>query len=332
MQDVIDPAGLGRPSQPAASAELTRAPSSADSLEDYDDLQDLPEGPFRVVEEEVELEEEEEVELAEEQPYWKNPTREGAITRWAMALHKDSVLLNDALSWEAFSSDLSSLRKRSISTSHAYLILPRNFQTVAANPLLRHAQMPRKCWCPLWVPAQQESWEEELREIEREQLKVNDLEEIVERVFEKKHEDGLLESMHEMNWLWFDHTCEIFQLARIKQAYRCLASKDLVDDLWRKITRLGDEHQQELVSAEEKLEHAKRAGASAQVVNDLSVDVKLMQSAWSAREDELKALQKRLLQRLKENTGVERNQQESQLDRTVFAGQAAQRGSERVAH
>ncbi|GAA5878278.1 hypothetical protein JCM1840_002369 [Sporobolomyces johnsonii] len=311
--------------KPAASAGLARPPSPADSLPDYDDLQDQPEGPFGMTKEDDETEEDE-AGLVEEQPYWSNPTKEGAIMRWAIALHKDSVPLDDALSWETFSSDLSSLRKLSVSTSHAYLVLPRNFETVTANHLLmhhpspaiyillwsdlldashtgRHTQTPRKCWCPLWVPAQQKSWEEELREIEREQLKVDDLEEIGKRVFGKKREDGLLEVVHEMNWLWFD---QIFQLACIKQTYRRHASEDLVDDLRRKITRLGAEHQQELASVQKKLAHAERAGASAKAVNDLDVDIELTKSAWSAREDELKALEKRLSQRLEENTGMAR--------------------------
>ncbi|GAA5951769.1 hypothetical protein JCM21900_001069 [Sporobolomyces salmonicolor] len=312
MEDLVDPAAPGGPSQPAAYAGLARPPSPADSLEEYDDLQDPPEGPFGV---------EEEVELAEEQAYWKNPTREGAITRWAMVLHKDSVPLDDALSWETFASDLSSLRNLSFSTSHADVTLPRNFQTVAAGPLLthrpssatctqlwsdvldashagRHAQTPRNCWCPLWVPAKRRSWENELKEIAKEKLKVDDLEEVVERVFEKKREEGLVQFAHEMNWLWFD---QIFQLARIKQAYRRLASEDLVVDLARMITRLGAEHRRALVSTQENLERAEREGASAQAVNDVNVEVELMKSAWAVKEHDLKALEKRLLQRLEES-------------------------------
>ncbi|GAA5862356.1 hypothetical protein JCM1840_004155 [Sporobolomyces johnsonii] len=313
MQETVDPGG---PSQLAASADLARPPSPADSLEEYDDLQDPPEGPFGV--------EEEEVELAEEQAYWKNPTREGAISRWAMALHKDAVPLDDALSWETFSTDLASLRRLSLSTSHAHLTLPRNFQTVAAGPLVthrpspaictelwadllnashagRHAQSPRRCWCPLWVPAKRKSWAEEVREIEKEKLEVEDLDEVLERVFARRREDGMLQFVHDMNWLWFD---QILQLARIKHAYRRLASEDVVNDLSRKITQLGGEHKQALALAQDKLQRAERARASAQVVNDLHVDVELMKSAWSAKEHDLKALEKRLLQRLEESTGM----------------------------
>ncbi|GAA5878731.1 hypothetical protein JCM1840_006038 [Sporobolomyces johnsonii] len=103
--------------KPAASAGLARPPSPADSLPDYDDLPDQPEGPFGMTEEDDETEEDE-AGLVEEQPYWSNPTKEGAISRWAMTLHKDVVPLDDALSWETFSSDLSTLRELSVSTDN----------------------------------------------------------------------------------------------------------------------------------------------------------------------------------------------------------------------
>ncbi|GAA5878275.1 hypothetical protein JCM1840_002368 [Sporobolomyces johnsonii] len=82
--------------KPAASAGLARPPSPADSLPDYDDLQDQPEGPFGMTEEDDETEEDE-AGLVEEQPYWSNPTKEGAIMRWAITLHKDSVPLDECV-------------------------------------------------------------------------------------------------------------------------------------------------------------------------------------------------------------------------------------------
>ncbi|BGP12346.1 hypothetical protein JCM10213_006523 [Rhodosporidiobolus nylandii] len=99
----------------------------------------------------------------------------------------------------------------------------------------------RSCFCPLWVPEQRKSWEEEVEQLEESGIDIEDLQAVLVGVFDLTDEKlaalsaelgaralsgkELLELIHTANWLWFE---QIVELASIHLFYAALCETSLV--------------------------------------------------------------------------------------------------------
>ncbi|GAA5981137.1 hypothetical protein JCM10908_003997 [Rhodotorula pacifica] len=257
-------------SDPSTSSARPASPvaygGTSDELPDYED-DEAPEASLAPKYEDLEL---------VQQAYFRKPTREGALYRWAALLEKDAEDLPEGLSYSALETDLKALQDLGITPATTGVTLPGlpwDFQAPHMRKLLstrpparvcddlwtdlldpshpeRHTAEPGRgpaCLCPLWEPPRRVGFEAELISLERKYgVKADDLVTVLHLVFglPVRSDDSIesrtnvLQLVHENNWLWFD---QIVQMANLRQVYRRLSDDDLLQLLDRTIRALDEE-------------------------------------------------------------------------------------------
>uniref|UniRef100_A0A0K3CA20 Uncharacterized protein n=1 Tax=Rhodotorula toruloides TaxID=5286 RepID=A0A0K3CA20_RHOTO len=294
-----------------------RQASPADSLEEYVDEQEDPETVFQPKFEDIDL--------LQNQAYFENPTRQGAVNRWITLREKDSEPLPPAFSYPLVTADCATLASLGIVVTQD-LVLSRDFQDDSAEVLISHrpsagvcallwrdltdsshaerheaaAGQGRRCCCPLWVPPNRREWDEELAALERKyEIGAGELGEVLDVAFRRREnsvalaEDELLKLIYQNNWLWYS---QIVQLALTRRAYSSVTSRAISDALLDYQSQMSEVFQQERRRLQRRRDQEAQAARERGGLPNIEFHQDLLAIEAKAQEEleNLEALRKRL--------------------------------------
>ncbi|GAA5855061.1 hypothetical protein JCM8547_002365 [Rhodosporidiobolus lusitaniae] len=264
----------------------------------------------------------------EEQEYWANPTREGAVLSWVGLLEKDSTPTKGKHSYTLFSADRLALLELPLSpearttlTDARHLLSPDFRKLQLSSPssfdALLSSTPSERTLESLWGDLLHLEHNEELGRSdegsEEEGMDVEDLEEVVRVVFGGTEEmlektagkvggeslsmAGVLRRIYEYNWLWFKQTVE---LASIGLMYSNLAEPAITSSLGSYIVQSEEQYQQKKRDLKPRLaeeeESAKRNPTKPNEVGERNRELLLHESAagWKREKQALEELHHRL--------------------------------------
>ncbi|BGP28462.1 hypothetical protein JCM10296v2_000197 [Rhodotorula toruloides] len=294
-----------------------RQASPADSLEEYVDEQEDPETIFQPKFEDIDL--------LQNQAYFENPTRQGAVNRWITLLEKDSEPLPPAFSHPLVTADCATLERLGIVVTQD-LVRSRDFQDDSTEVLISHrpstgvcallwrdlmdsahaerhraaAGEGRRCCCPLWVPPNRREWDEELAALEKKyEIGAGELGEVLDMTFRRSEnsvaleEDELLKLIYQNNWLWYS---QVVQLALTRRAYSSVTSRSISDALHDYQSQMSDVFQQERRRLQRRRDQGAHAARERGGLSNIEFHQDLLAFEAKAQEEleNLETLRKRL--------------------------------------